>query len=114
MNPDLQDLLALWLGDHDPGDERRAALLARLRADEAFRGAFITEIRLHGMLKAVQAPEPRWLRLEDEIGWSAGQPDDVDGLAERVVGEWDRTRRNRWRIRWVLAATTVALFAACV
>ena len=70
MDQDLQDLLALWLGDHDPGEERRAALLARMRADEAFRGAFVAEIHLHGMLKAVQSPEPRWLRLEDAIGWS--------------------------------------------
>jgi hypothetical protein len=113
MDSDLQDLLALWLGDHDPGDQRRGALLARLRGDAAFRGTFVSEIRLHGMLKAVQAPEPRWLRLEDEIGWSAGQPDDVDALAERVMGQWDRTRRNRRRMRWALAATTVALFAAC-
>jgi hypothetical protein len=114
MDSDLQDLLALWLGDHDPGDDRRAALLARLRGDETFRAAFVADIRLHGMLKAVQAPEPRWLRLEDEIGWSAEQADEVDALAERVVGEWDRTRRNRRRTRWALAATTVALFAACV
>ena len=28
MDQDLQDLLALWLGDHDPGPERREALLA--------------------------------------------------------------------------------------
>ena len=30
MDRDLQDLLAFWLGDHDPGEERRTALLARL------------------------------------------------------------------------------------
>ena len=26
MDRDLQDLLALWLGEHDPGDARRDAL----------------------------------------------------------------------------------------
>jgi hypothetical protein len=114
MDQDLYDLLALWLGDHDPGDERRADLLARLRADEAFRSAFVAEIRLHGMLKAVQSPEPRWLRLEDEIGWSAGQPVEVEALAERVVGEWERQRRNRRRLRWSLAAAAAGLVAAAL
>jgi hypothetical protein len=114
MNQDLQDLLALWLGDHDPGEERRAALLARLRADDAFRGAFVAEIRLLGMLKAVQSPEPRWLRLEDEIGWSARQSEEVEALAQRVVGEWERRRKNRRRLRWSLAAAVAGLVAAAL
>src|SRR5262245_41839826 len=109
MDQDLQDLLALWLSDHDPGDERRAALLARLRADEAFRSAFVAEIRMLGMLKAVQSPEPRWLRLEDAIGWSAGRPEEVEVLAERVVGEWERRKKNRRRLRWSLAIAAAAL-----
>jgi hypothetical protein len=41
MNQNLQDLLALWLGDNDPGQERREALLARLRGDNAFRRTFV-------------------------------------------------------------------------
>jgi hypothetical protein len=114
MNQDLQDLLALWLGDHDPGDERCAALLARLRADDAFRGAFVAEIRLLGMLKAVQSPEPRWLRLEDEIGWSARQSEEVEALAQRVTAEWERRRRNRRRLRWSLAAAMAGLVAAAL
>jgi hypothetical protein len=114
MDRDLQDLLALWLGDHDPGDERRAALLARLRADDAFRGAFVAEIRLLGMLKAVQSPEPRWLRLEDEIGWSARESQKVEALAQQVAGEWERRKRNRRRLRWSLAAALAGLVAACL
>src|SRR5262249_27898956 len=109
MDQDLQDLLALWLSDHDPGDERRAALLARLRADEVFRSEFVAEIRMLGMLKAVQSPEPRWLRLEDAIGWSAGRPEEVEVLAERVVGEWERRSKNRRRLRWSLAAVVAGL-----
>src|SRR5262245_33238009 len=105
MEPDLQDLLALWLGDHDPGEERRAELLARLHADTAFRRAFAEEIRLLGMLKAVQSPEPRWLRLEDVVGWSARQREDVEALTGRVLGEWERRRRGR---RWLLAALATA------
>ena len=83
MDQDLQDLLALWLGDHDPGEARRSALLARLESDDAFRRAFVEEIRLLGMVRAVQSSEPRWLRLEDEIGWSARQRLDVRTLARR-------------------------------
>ena len=42
-----------------------------MRQDEAFRRAFVSEIHMLGMLKVVQSAEPRWLRLEDELGWSA-------------------------------------------
>ena len=45
MHQDLQDLLAFWLGDHDPGEARRHALLARLEGDDAFRHSFVDEIR---------------------------------------------------------------------
>ena len=85
MEPDLRDLLACWRGDHDPGEARRATLVARLRDDEAFRRAFVDELCLLGMLKAVQSAEPRWLRLEDEVGWSARQGADVEALAQRVM-----------------------------
>jgi hypothetical protein len=113
MDQDLQDLLALWLGDHDPGEERRAALLARLRDDGEFRRTFVEEVRLLGMLKAVQSPEPRWLRLEDEAGWSARQRADIETLTHRVVQEAERRLRiRRWVGRSVVAAAI--LVAACL
>jgi hypothetical protein len=112
MDEDLQDLLAACRGDADPGEERRAALLARLRVDDAFRRAFTEEVRLLGMLKAVQSPEPRWLRLEDEVGWSARQREGAEALAVRVVGEWERRRKVRRRVRWSLAAAAAGLLAA--
>jgi hypothetical protein len=114
MNPDLQDLLALWLGDHDPGEARRAALVARLRDDGPFRRTFVGEIRLLGMLKAVQSPEPRWLRLEDESGWSARQRQDVEALTRRVIGHEKRRLRVRRWLKWSLAgaAAAVVLLAA--
>ncbi len=112
MEQDLQDLLALWLGDHDPGEERRTALLARLRNDADFRRAFAEEIRLLGMLKAAQSPEPRWLRLEDEVGWSARQHEGVEAFAGRVLGEWERRRRKRLWGRLSLAAAAAVLLAA--
>jgi hypothetical protein len=111
MDQDLQDLLAAWLGDHDPGPARRDALLARLRGDDAFRGAFVEEVRLLGMLRAVQSSEPRWLRLEDLIGWSAGRPVSAEALARRVVREGRRRSRVRWVVRWSAAAALALLVA---
>ena len=68
MDPDLRDLLAAWLGGEGEA-ARRDELVARVRQDEGFRRAFVDEIRMLGMLKTVQSPESRWLRLEDELGW---------------------------------------------
>src|SRR4051794_31525850 len=79
MDQDLVDLLAAWLGEEiEPG--RSEALLERLRRDEAFQDSVIDEIRMLGMIRVVQATEPRWLRLHDELGW--GLDDKADGEAE--------------------------------
>jgi hypothetical protein len=107
MDEDLQALLALWLGDHDPGEDRRAALLARLRSDAAFRQTFVEEIRLLGMLRAVQSSQPRWLRLEDESGWSAPQCLDAETLAQRVIREGRRRARVGRFVRWSVAAAAL-------
>jgi hypothetical protein len=110
MDQDLQELLALWLCDHDPGEPRRAALIARLRDDNHFRRTFVEELCMLGMLKAVQSSEPRWLRLEDEIGWSARQCDDVETLAREVVHKERRRQRNR-RLGRLCVAAAAALVA---
>lgn len=109
MDPDLQDLLAAWLGTSDPGEERRAALLARLRGDEAFRRTFVDEIHLLGTIKAAQAPEPRWLRLEDELGWSARAPAGTEALAGRVVRAAQVWSRRRRLLRGTLAFAAAVL-----
>jgi hypothetical protein len=112
VDQDLQDLLALWLGDHDSGEARRHLLLSRLDADPAFRREFIEEIRMLGMLRAVQSSEPRWLRLADELGWSAQQEADADALADRVV-EQERKRRRRQRlVFWLPLAAAAAILVA--
>ena len=111
MDQDLQDLLALWLGDHDPGESRRQELRARLESDADFRRQFIEEIRLLGMLRAVQSSEPRWLRLEDEVGWSAPQSADTDVLAKQVLQQNRKQQSRHRRLRWLLALAA-ALFLA--
>src|SRR5262249_57126166 len=100
MDQDLQHLLAFWLGDHDPGEVGGEAVRARLDGDAAFRRAFVEEVRLLGMLRAVQSSEPRWLRLQDEVGWSAREGTDVEALAQRVVREGQRQLRVRRFVRW--------------
>jgi len=109
MDADLRDLLAAWMGDEEIDVERRAALLARLQSDDAFRAAFVAEIRLLGMLKVVQSSEPRWLRLEDEVGWSGKERITAEALADRVVQSVS-ARPRLWRPRrWALAAAAAVL-----
>jgi hypothetical protein len=107
MEPDLRDLLSAWLGgefDAARGDE----LLARVRQDEAFRRAFVAEIRVLGMLRAVQSTEPRWLRLEDELGWSAADPAGEEALEDRVVRQIADLPRQRWSRAWVAGVAVAA------
>lgn len=112
MDADLQDLLIVWQGGENPSPERCATLLARLRGDDAFRRTFVEEIGLLGMLKAVQAPEPRWLRLEDELGWSRHEPTAPEALAEQVMQTVRVRRRRRRLVGWALAAAVLLALAA--
>jgi hypothetical protein len=103
---DLIDLIAALKGE-ETDTSRREALLGRLRRDEAFQQAFVDEIRMLGMLKAVQTTEPRWLRLHDELGWGSGRRGAVeareDEFMDRIRGVLPRRGPGprRW---WPLAA----------
>jgi hypothetical protein len=112
MDPDLRDLLAAWLGGEEPDSGRRDQLLARLRADEAFRQAFAAEVHMLGMLRAVQAPEPRWLRLADELGWSLQAPSTAHSLEERVMRVVRAQPRPRRWGRWAFAAAAAVAFVS--
>ena len=48
-----------------------------------------------GLLKVVQSPEPRWLRLEDELGWSTSGPSMPEPLEDRVMSRLDDVPRSR-------------------
>lgn len=85
MEQDLCDLMTAWLGG-GLEDSRHEPLLDRLNSDADFRSAFVGEIRMLGMLKAVQSTEPRWLRLEDALGWSAeDDAPSVESFEDRVA-----------------------------
>lgn len=108
MDPELSDLLAAWFGE-EVDEARRDALLARLRTDAAFREAVARELWMLGTLKAVQSAEPRWLRIEDEVGWSAGRcaEEEAGGtgfVPEATVPAGVPSRRG-W---WLVAVTAVA------
>jgi hypothetical protein len=113
MDPDLLDLIAAYKGQVlEPA--RREALMARLRGDEAFLQAFVDEVVMLGMLKAVQSTEPRWLLLVDELGWSEeGRPrvDLAGRLAAGLRGTLPR-RLTRRRLGRIAALAAVALASA--
>jgi hypothetical protein len=112
MDPDLRDLLSAWLGG-DVAADRRADLLARLRADAAFRRAFVDEVNMLSMLKAVQSAEPRWLLLEDELGWSAADRAAGDALEDRVMRDIHALPGRRRRVGpWAWGAVAAAVLAA--
>jgi hypothetical protein len=95
---DLHDLLSAWLGV-SAGPERCEELLARIRQDKEFRRAFVAEIRMLGMLKAVQSSESRWLRLEDSLGWSAEEMPAGDHFEDEVVSRLPELPAGRPTLR---------------
>jgi hypothetical protein len=113
VDHDLIDLLSAWQGEElDPN--RREQLVERLRSDAAFQESFIDEIRMLGTIKVVQATEPRWLRLQDELGWgSAKRPAESD-LEDALMRRIDSLPRRRWpglRSLGVGAAAVLAVAA---
>jgi len=111
MEPDLNDLLLAWNGAEMDAN-RKTALLSKLREDAVFRRAFVEELRMLGMLKATQSAEPRWLRLEDELGSKPAEPWDEEAFSTSIMSELSRTepagflKANRW-----LIAAAVLVFA---
>jgi hypothetical protein len=113
MDPDLRDLLSAWLGGEVEA-ARRDELLVRVRQDERFRRAFVDEIRMLGMLRAVQTAEPRWLRIEDELGWIAAEQATQEALEEGVLRRLrSLPRRDSWGLwSWGGAAIAALLVLA--
>jgi hypothetical protein len=112
MSDELHELLAASLGA-EISEDRRTALLEKLRQDADFRQAFVREARTFAMLHAVQSPEPRWLALQDELGL-AEKPersfenrirDAVQTGRRPFVAAW-------WRPLAAMAASVAAVFAA--
>lgn len=66
-DPDFFDLIAAWYENAELPPERRQQLLDRLADDVELRRELAREIQMVGLTEAVQAGEPRWLRLEEML-----------------------------------------------
>jgi len=119
MDADLRDLLMAW-GGGPLEDARYDALLARLRGDAAFRRECARQIHMLGMLKVVQAPSPRWLRLEEELRFDLLREEAcasaAPGVEQRVMEALERTAtpgRRKGR-EWMAALAAVGVVLAAV
>ena len=111
---DLADALAAWQGA--PVDAaRREELLARMRADEAFRKEFVEMVWTLSMVQVVQAPEPRWLGLSEELGICGDEEDAAgDGTELAIMAEVRRKPHQlqvsrRWRTMAMVSTGMAAL-----
>jgi hypothetical protein len=121
MNPDLQTFLEAWTGGSDVPAAERARVLERLATDGPFRNACAAETQLLGVLRAAQAPPPRWLDLQDALGLSPsvaapGTPSDLTSrMLEQIRLHPSNTagaRRLAWR-PLVAAVAGIALGMLC-
>jgi len=117
MDTQLKQLLGIWLNDDDASEEILKALLKRLHEDEAFKQTFADELIMQGKLRAVQAAEPRWLKLNDRLGMTGGGESDGEDFemslmtrASKVLSEKSRARsRQQSRRRWTALAAAVGV-----
>ncbi len=107
MDPDLQDLVAAWLRNSDLSAARRDELLARLRADHAFRREFVEEIQMHGYVRAAQSAEPRWPLLEEAMGAEEEGPGLEDSIMARLAQMPTPKRKRTWNPWWAVAGFAV-------
>ena len=110
---DMADALAAWQGA--PMEEaRRDELMARLRADDAFRREFAEAVWMLSMVRVVQAPEPRWLGLAEELGLCGDESDAGGDDAEKAIMAEVRRKPHRpisrrWRAMAMVSAGLAAL-----
>lgn len=111
---DIQDALAAWQGS--PMEEARLEeLLARLREDDAFRKELAKTLWALSMVQVVQAPEPRWLGLYEELGLL----DEKEAVAEDAEEQkllsqiWREPYRQQVSWKWhAIAMVSLGLAAA--
>ena len=117
MNTDLITFIQTWTGGVDVSDAERQRLLRRLETDADFRAECAEEIRLLGMIKAVQTPPPRWLGIADALGLNAETMAD-SGTSDLATQVMERMRqrepnlqfsRSRWLSWRPLAAAAAGI-----
>jgi hypothetical protein len=123
-DPAFLELIAAWHDNLELSAERQAELLARLRDDPALRRHLAEQIGFDGLVRAVQAPEARWLKLEDRLGPDPDRDTAMeDAVMAAIAGERSlaadqragnhRSSRSRlWSPRLFAAALAVGLVIA--
>lgn len=112
---ELEELLAGWQGMELP-PERQAHLLQRLREDRDLRQALVGEIRMVSMARTVQAAEPRWLALADELGRDPGYDSQMQLMEMGIHGKLEEEYSpivSAWWKRAALVALVVVALLAC-
>ncbi len=110
INEELKDLLAAWSGV-ELAPERRDELLARLRDDAEFRETVASDIALLGQIRAVQAPEPRWIALDEILGKRRSEVVDFE---QDTMNRIHQISRSHQPMKWLAIAAALALLAALV
>lgn len=113
MNTDHQDALIAWQGGDLP-QERLNALLERLRVDADFRRTLAGEVWTLSLAKVAQSPDPRWLVLQEEIGWIDKPVTGLSGEFEASLMQDVRREPLRFVNAWWRRAATVAAAAVVV
>jgi len=110
---DMADALAAWQGAPVEA-ARRAELLARLRADGDFRKEFAEAVWTLSMVRVVQAPEPRWLGVSEELGLCGDDEGASGDAAEQAIMAEVRRKTHRLQVsrRWRTMAMVSAGLAA--
>jgi hypothetical protein len=123
-DPAFLDLIAAWHDNLELSAERQAELLARLRDDPALRRHLAEQIGFDGLVRAVQAPEARWLKLEDRLGTAADDDTAMEDAvmaaiagerslaADRRAGKHRSSRAWLWSPRLFAAALAFGLVIA--
>lgn len=99
MQHDIQLILRAWLNDEVDAEGVPQAL-QRLRDDESFRQAVVDELSMRGLIKVLQADEPRWAKLELALGDEALEDRVMlaieTGAEVATVASWHQQRSEKW------------------
>jgi hypothetical protein len=113
-DPAFLELIAAWHDNLELSAERQAELLARLRDDPALREHLAEQIGFEGLVRAVQAPEARWLKLEDRLGPAADDDTAMeDAVMAAIAGERSlatdqRAAERRSSLAWLWSPRLLA------
>lgn len=125
MNPestsekDLQDALIAWQeGMHGIREERMTELLQRVRDDAAFRKALAQQVCTLTQARLAQAPEPRWLELNEVLGietggaGSTGEDEEFDATLRAALHDEPSHQPAGRAVRWSWLGLAAAMAVA--